>query len=550
MEGGKWFMGRQAKWRRVQQITRVFLKHGFGYLWDGRKEIASPERGRSMGRRLRQVCEELGPTFVKLGQLISTRPDLVSPEVAAELEQLQDQVPPVPFEVIARRLEEEFDKPIDRLFSFIDPTPLAAASIGQVHKARLPWGQEVAVKVQRPGIEGQIETDVAILEELAAWAEVHTQCGKIYPLTAIVGELRQSLRRELDYRLEAQYARQMRRRLPDDGNVYIPEVVGEYSTRRVFTAEYMEGSKLSSRAVEALGQERKRRLARIIAETILHQMLVDGLFHADPHPGNWLVKKDGSLVLLDFGMVGRLTPEHKSQLADLIIALMRQDTPAIVEALLNLGVAPADVDRDALYRDVEEIRDQFYEVPLHEIDIRDVVQLTFELSFRHQIRLPTHLTLVGKAMVTLGGVVEQLDPSLSIVELAEPFGTELFVGRYTPRAAAVKLAAYGRRWRKIAEEAPDWLAEWASAAGGGEVRLGLRLREGQWALRRVERAVNRLAASVILLSLAVVVAALVLGGFARSPVPTWFYTALTVGLAVIAAITFWLIMEIMRSGKK
>ncbi|MBX6395539.1 MAG: AarF/ABC1/UbiB kinase family protein, partial [Alicyclobacillaceae bacterium] len=369
-------MKRGRQWRRVRQIVKVFVKHGFGYLLDGRRAPVSGYRDRSLGQRLRQVCEELGPTFVKLGQMISIRPDLVSPEVAYELEQLQDRVPPVPFDVVSRCLEEELGAPLDRLFASIDPSPLAAASIGQVHRARLATGQEVAVKVQRPGVERQIETDLAILEELAVWAERHTEWGKIYPLKEIVGELRQSLRRELDYRLEARYARQMRQRLARSGKVYIPEVFSAFSTRKVFTAEYIDGVKLSSQAVSSLDPSEKRRLARVIAETILHQMLVDGLFHADPHPGNWLLRRDGTLVLLDFGMVGRLTPEHKGRLADLIIALMRRNTSAIVEALLHLGVAPAGVDRNALYRDVEEIHDQYYEMPLHEIDIRDPVSYT------------------------------------------------------------------------------------------------------------------------------------------------------------------------------
>lgn len=543
-------MRRGREWKRMRQIAQVLMKHGFGYWMDGRREPLSGYRDRFMGQRLRRVCEELGPTFVKLGQLVSTRPDLVSPAVASELEKLQDQVPPVSFDVMVRRLEEELGAPIDRLFASIDPSPLAAASLGQVHRARLPTGQEVAVKVQRPGVDRQIETDLAILERLAVWAERHTEWGKIYPLQEIVGELRQSLRRELDYRLEANYARRMRQRLRRRGEVYIPEVVGAYSTRRVFTAEYIDGVKLSSQAIASLDRTAKRRLARIITETILHQMLVDGLFHADPHPGNWLLRRDGTLVLLDFGMVGRLTPEHKRQLADLVIALLRQNTPAIVEALLHLGVAPAGVDREALYRDVEEIRDQYYEMPLHEIDIRDVVQRTFELSYRHQIRLPKHLTLVGKSLVTLGGVVEQLDPNLSVVELAEPFGVELLRHRYAPGAAAAKVWTYGARWRDLFTDSPEWLRNWASAAREGEIRLGIHLRDGESAVRRLERAANRMALSVVLLALSVVFSSFVMIGFLSKPVPQWYYAAVTGAFGMLAGLSLWFFIGMVRSGRR
>jgi len=348
--------------QRYRHILTVFTRHGFGFalshfpaepLWL-RDLHPVPERERaSLPAHFRQALEELGPAFVKLGQMLSTRPDLLPPDYIAELSRLQDRVKPRPWEEMRPVLEASLEAPLSEVFGEITIEPLASASLAQVYAAKLRTRQKVVIKVQRPNIRPNIRTDLEILHDLARYAQEHTPLGQVYDLVEIAEDFAHTLHNELDYTIEGRNADRFRRNFAGEEAVHIPWVYWEYTTERVLVLEYIEGIKINDiEAIDAAGYDRGK-IANNAARMIVQEVLQDGYFHADPHPGNFVVMKDEVIGAMDFGIVGYLSHTDRVNLIRLSNVAVQEDAKGVTDALIHIGAAPPDVDRDSLTRDIE-----------------------------------------------------------------------------------------------------------------------------------------------------------------------------------------------------
>lgn len=555
-------VGRRIRhFQRYREIVSAFVRYGFGYVvkdmgladlapmrlrWADRTE---PDKA-SIAIRVRMFLEELGPTFVKLGQLASTRSDLLPPEFIEELRRLQDDVPPFPFGEVRSIVEEQLRAPIGQLFREFAENPQAAASIGQVHFAVLPDGTQVAVKVQRPNVRKAVETDLEILAELSRHAERRLEWARRYRLQEMMEELGAALLGELDYGRELRNAERfavLSEALP---YIHIPAVYRELSSDKVLTMQRVDGIKLSER--EQLLREGRplQDIAGKLVTALLHQIVIDGFFHGDPHPGNVLAMEDGRLALLDFGMVGKLPPETKAHFASFVIALRGQNTDGVIRAIEQLGLVPQDADRKALRADVDELRELYYNVPLSEISLGDSIRQLLDLARRHNIRVPAEMTLLGKTLMTLEGVVTSLDPSFSIIKAAEPFGRQLLLDRLNPARIAFGL---GKRIPEIAEwltETPGKLRELFALAKQGKIKLELSIPEREAFLQKLDRISNRLSFSIVLLSFSILMVGLIIGSsISHQHTMLWRVPAIEIGFGVAGLMFMWLIYSIFRSGR-
>ncbi|TML49953.1 MAG: ABC transporter, partial [Actinobacteria bacterium] len=427
---------------RLSEIAQVAVKHGFGYFFERHRltdlfpwisRDGSADTPSDRGRRLREMLDELGPTFVKFGQLLSTRPDIVPPDIVVELQKLQDDVRPIPFADVRRVIEEELGLTIEQAFLEFDEQPTAAASIGQVHHALLPNGERVAVKVQRPNAPRQIESDIALLFQAARLAKERVRALDFIDAEQVVDEFARSIRSELDYRAEARNAEIFRRNFAGQPDVKIPRVYWTYTRRRVLVLELLEGVQLADLNVAALSQAERRDLAYRIAETWMTMIFRHGFFHGDPHPANIFVMEGGAAVgLVDFGQVGKLTDEDMSRLTGLFIDAANERIDALPRRLAELGVR---FPRDREEEFGEELRDvyyRYYGVSLAEIDPMQVIREAFEVIYRMNLRLPTRFVLLDKAIATLASVGIELYPEFNVFEVAKPYARNLMIERFSP----------------------------------------------------------------------------------------------------------------------
>ncbi|HEU5423655.1 MAG TPA: AarF/ABC1/UbiB kinase family protein, partial [Nitrolancea sp.] len=445
--------------RRYRQIADVLARHGLGFLIDlfGLERFLPQYRG-FLGRQpraraytrpehLRLALEELGPTFIKLGQILSTRPDLLPPAYQAELAKLQDAAAPIPFAAVRETVESELGRPIEELFASFEETPLAAASIGQAHAATLHGGVDVVVKVRRPAAVEQVEVDLAILLNLATVASRRSQLAEQYDLVALVEEFAATLRAELDYEREAHNAERIAASFADEPGLQVPRVYHQLSTQRVLTLERIRGIKISNlAALEAAGIDRAA-LANDAARMVLKMALEDGFFHADLHPGNLFVEPSGRIGLIDFGMVGTLDEATRDHLVDLLIAIVGQDTDRMVDELLELGAARR-IDRAVLRRDLQRIVSHYINRPLGEIEIGAVIEDALGIVRRHRLQLPANLALLLRMLVMAEGLGQLLDPAFEALPVARPFGRRLLLQRYSP-------ARWARRMGQAAFDAAE-----------------------------------------------------------------------------------------------
>jgi ubiquinone biosynthesis protein len=396
--------------RRYRQISRTLVRYGFGFLVQQARPRRFLLRRRAApptpppARYLVQALEELGPTFVKLGQILSTRPDLVPPEFVVELARLQDQVAPFPFAEARELIEGELGASLEQCFASFEAVPLAAASLSQVHAATLPGGVEVVVKVQRPGIEEIISTDLDILRDLARLAEEQVPELELYDIPSMVEEFAHTLRGELDFRREGHNADRFRRNFADNPMLYIPRVYWKLSTRRILTLERIRGIKIDDlEALEAAGLDRHF-LALHATEIVMQEVFEDGFFHADPHPGNLFALPGEAIAAMDFGMVGRLARPLREQMVPLFTAVVRRDAEAIVEHLLRLSIVGRGVDRAGLRRDLEWLLQKYAGRPLSEVRANEVLEEALPIVFRRRLRLPNDLWLLSRMLGVLEGL--------------------------------------------------------------------------------------------------------------------------------------------------
>lgn len=545
-------------YRRYREVAEALLRHGFGYLLEQldlrhllplRRRFfgsGSQQHPSSLGGRARLVMEELGPTFVKLAQALSIRADLLPPDVAHELSRLQDEVPPFPVAEGIRLIEEETGKPLASLFAQFEEEPLAAASIAQVHRALLPTGERVVVKLRRPGIESQIETDVEILFGIARLVRERVKLELFDPVQ-LVEELARHIRRELDFKAEARNVQRFRENFWEHPDVYVPKVYWELTTERMLVMEYVDGAKVSDTArIEAWGLDRKS-IARKGARAFFKQVMIDGFFHGDPHPGNILVQPDGRLVFLDFGVVGRLDDEAMSHLAQLFLGVVHRDTDRMVNALMHLGAVQDSVDLGRLRAELRDLIDLHYGKALGELAAGEVLFDVLRIAHRYRIRVPSDLLLLARAVIAVEGVGELLDPEFNAFEAARPLADELIKRRLDPKRLSEKLLEEGMGYAEILARLPRGIDLALARLNRGETEIRFR-HEG------LDRLAGRLDAASNRISSAVIIASLIVGSSlivqARAGPLLWDLPLLgLLGYAVALLVWAWLILYARRSGR-
>jgi len=544
--------------KRYRTIAEALLRHGFGYLIDQldlhhllpfrrrlfrRGEGAAPL---TVGVRLRLVFEELGPTFVKLGQLLSTRSDLLPADIAIELSKLQDDVPPFSAGKAIEAVERELGKEPGEVFSSFDERPLAAASIAQVHRATLHSGEQVVVKIRRPGIERQIETDIQILLGIAELVKERLRPDLFDPV-AVVEEFARTIRRELDFRIEARHIRRFRANFSAEKEIYIPEVHWGLTTERLLVTEFVDGAKVTDAGTLAAWGIDPAEVARRGARAFLKQVMLDGTFHGDPHPGNVLVMRDGRLAFIDFGVVGELDEREMEALADMFIGMVQLDTGRVVKALRRLGALDDRADARALKADLSDLVERRYGRPLKEIDLGPIVSELFSIINKHHIRLPLDFALLGKALVTMEGIGKQLDPDFNAIEIARPFAVRLVRRRLDPKRVARQALKDGREYLETLGRIPPALERAISSLNRGELEIGFTHKGLDRLMHRLDVVSNRV-------SLAVVIASLIVGSslvVSAGKGPEVFGLPLLGVLGYVAAGIFGigLAVSIFRSGR-
>src|SRR5947207_12252896 len=421
---------------RLSEIAQVMVRHGFGYFLEAHKltdllpgrsaeaRLAATATGPGSlrGQHLRDVLDELGPTFVKFGQLLSTRPDVVPPDIIAELRGLQDDVRPFPFEQAERVIVEELGNSIDRLFLEFEREPVAAASIGQVHRAILPNGKPVAVKVQRPGAPRQIEADLVLLYQAARLVKERVRALDFIDAHALIDEFARQIRQELDYRLEGRNAQTFHRNFAGDPHVHVPKVYWTYTRARVLTLEWLDGTQLADVDTLGLTLEERRDLAYLTTETWMTMIFRHGFFHADPHPANILVLEEaGTIGLVDFGSAGKLSDDDMSKLTRLFIDAASENIDVLPKRLADLGVRFPKKREAEFLAELRELYYRYYGASLREIDPIQVIREAFQLIYTMNLHLPSRFLLLDRAIATVGSVGVELYPDLNVFEVAQPY---------------------------------------------------------------------------------------------------------------------------------
>ncbi len=498
--------------RRFRQIAAVLMRHGFGFLFgrlskkdrdvaravdEARKQVdGSPEDVHAaragtvaVARRLRLAFEDLGPTFIKFGQILSTRPDLIPMEVARELQGLQDDVEPMSSEEFREVFAEELGQDPESLFARFIEEPIAAASVAQVHKAFLKNGEEVAVKVQRPSIDKIIDADLDILYFLARQLIEVVPEARLFDPVGVVGEFERAIRKELDFEQEALNIERFTRNFESVDYVHVPKVYKELSTSRVLTMEFIHGTKI----IEAVEQKKAdgEVLARRSLALLFKQFFQDGFFHGDLHPGNILILPGNRICYLDFGLVGRLTPEMRDRIVDMLFAVGRRDYDALGRVLFEMGEREGPVDYDVFTADVYEIAERYLEgVSLGDVDVGRLFQDLVQGAMRHKIRMPSAYTMCTKALMTVEGMGKRLAPDMDIVEEAQPFIRELLRERYSPERLWKRSSEVVHGLSKLLRQVPPALTRVAEDVDEGKLVLrieDIRAREGVEDRRRGDR---------------------------------------------------------------
>ncbi|MBW1798769.1 MAG: AarF/ABC1/UbiB kinase family protein [Deltaproteobacteria bacterium] len=501
----------------------------------------------SRAERVRMALEELGPTFIKMGQILSTRPDLLPVEFIKELPKLQDNVPPFSFADVKEIIEKELKNPLEGIFSHFDERPLAAASIGQVHRARTLDGEEVAVKIQRPDIGRTIEVDLEIMMHLATLMERHLEGWDIQRPTKIVEEFARTLEKELNYGLEAAHVERFAMQFTGDPTIYIPRVYREFTTARVLTMEYIDGIKGSD--IEKLDKEGLDRciLARQGFDLIMKQIFVHGFFHADPHPGNIFVLPNNVICYLDFGMMGRIDRESRENFADLVLNISRRDEAKVCGSLISLTVSDDEPDRYSLERDLNDFINQHFYRPLKELELGKLLHQMLDMAARHRLMVPPELFLMIKALSTVEGLGRLLDPDFDVIKQASPFVKRIQFDRLRPRRVAGDIIDSGTEFVQLLKEIPGEIRKILRQAREGKIKIEFEHRGLEPMLSTHDRVSNRLAFAIVLAALIIGSAVIVLSG-----IPPKWHEIPVIGLAgfIFAGVMgFWLLVSILRRGK-
>lgn len=497
---------------RARHIGAVLVRHGLAELaarlgLEGRLRFGHRARrdaaARSEPERLVKAFEELGPTFIKLGQLLSTRPDLLPPDYLKAFSRLQDDVPRLTFEQVERAIVTETCKLPDDIFAGFDREPVGAASLAQVHRAKLATGEQVAVKVQRPGVAEVVEGDLAILESVARFIDRRQPDLAVYDPLGIVAELSRSLRKELDFVHEGQNADICRRNFAEDRTVAVPRVYWDYSTRRLLVLEFLTGVKVTDAdGLRQAGIDRAE-LARKGTRAYMRMVFEHGFFQPDPHPGNIIVIPDGRVGIVDYGMFSRIDDETRDLLVDMLVAAYRQDGGRLTRLVLKAGSKSALLDATALRADIQDLLDRYYGASLRDLSLGRVMRELLAVSRRHRITVPAGLSMLMRGIATVEGLGLLVDPEFNFVEEMKPFLARVARRRFGPLGWLKDLRRHEADLESLARDLPADLRQISEWLKKGEIKLQIDHDELRQIARNLSRSNNQLAAAIVLAAIIV-----------------------------------------------
>jgi ubiquinone biosynthesis protein len=544
---------------RLSEIAQVAVRHGFGYWFEThRLTDLFPRRGGRMeldgqpsqrGQHLREMLDELGPTFVKFGQLLSTRPDILPPDIISELRGLQDDVRPFPFAEVEQVIEEELGLTLERLFAGFEERPVAAASIGQVHRATLPNGKPVAVKVQRPSAPRRIESDLSLLYQAARIAKERVRALDFIDTRQLVDEFARSIRQELDYRLEARNAATFHRNFAGHPHVHVPRVYWSYTRSRVLTLEWLDGTQVADIDPKEWSLEERRELAYLMTETWMTMIFRHGFFHGDPHPANVLVLgRADQIGLVDFGATGKLTDDDMTKLTRLFIDAASENVEALPRRLADLGVRYPREREEEFLAELRELYYRYYGASLAEIDPLQVIREAFNLIYSMNLRLPTRYLLLDKAIATLGSVGVDLYPEFNVFEVARPYARGLMLERFGPRRLAVRARKESLRLAQVVTEMPYQVHDFLEEIRDGQIEVGFVHKGLEDLLNRMDVVFNRLVVAMIVVG--GLIGSSLIGIFAKAgPNLLGINIISVIGFALSGFLGLWLLWGVVRSGR-
>ncbi len=544
---------------RLRHIAEILARNGLGMLldqtelgrflprgWRKRLEANEEIERLSIPERVRRTLEDLGPTYIKLGQLLSGRGDLLPPGFTEELAKLLDSAPAFPYEDVVRQIEAELGRPPEEIFTYFEREPIAAASIGQVHRAVLPNGDHVVVKVQRPNIKQIVRADLDLLMRQAQFLEKRSEAARNYNLVEIVEEIGYSLINELDYTFEAQNIDRFYQTYKDDPALRIPRVYWDYTTKRVIVMEELVGIKLTE--LDRIREEYDlKAIAELGTDFYMRQIFEHGFFHADPHPANVMVVDD-QIGLLDFGMVAFLSKKLREDLGDMLVGVITQDTGRIVTVMVRMGVITRATNLKELERDIHRMLVRYLGLPLQQMDVASVLSEIFSISFMHHIRLPSDFALLIRTIIILNSLGRRLDPDYQLIEALEPYVRQIVRERLSIRRLGGSAFRTFEALNNMAQRFPSRLDDLWDQLEDGDVTIGITVRDLQMIIRRVDRIANRIAFALVVAAL-IIGSALILMGNAQFVIPGLNYVIPVAQVSfILAGLTgAWLLWSIIRT---
>lgn len=552
--------------KRYREIVDVLARHGYGMMGRSPRHDPAMDKGKALdadsayanigvsrGRHLRLALEELGPTFVKLGQLLSMRHDILPADITQELGKLQDSVRPFPFSAAKALIEAEFGDKLGAVFKEFGKEPVASASIAQVYRARLFSGREVAVKVQRPEIEEVIRLDLIILKSMARFLDRHTKYAKLYDFTGIAVEFENTINDELDFIKEGENADTLRQNIGQDEGVTVPRVKWIYTTKRVLTMEYFDGIKISDYgALEQAGIKREEVAGRL-ATSLCNQILRDGFFHADPHPGNIQVLPDGTVVFLDLGMVGRLTEARKHSVTDFFVGVVLKNSRKVVDAIVDMDAITSQIDRKHFQESVRALIDRYLTMSMNDMKIDAFLLDILHVAYSNHVKIPSEFTLLARTLGTLQGLLEKLAPEINALVIAEPIAKKLMYQSISPKKMLGDSMENLLEYWRLFGEFPAAMRDFLRKVENEDLAVQVEIKEMNTFQRRLERISNRMAFSVVLLAVSIIIAGVLISSGFSADLSVEMYSfnkaVLITGLTLTLMIVLGLVISMIRSRR-